>query len=189
VKTWTGKEAPIDAVTGAVDLLDLAVMLGRETRFGNSGDPRWTVLHHSFLVATIWIRAGYPREDLGHALLHDAHEAYLRDIPAPVKAALRAIDRQRLGDPLAPSSIAELERVVDDRIYEALGMSRPDAVTIGRIKVCDLAALVVEAGLFGGPGCDCRGDVPAAILEDVKRVVASCFPGLDDVIARRGGAR
>lgn len=140
------------------------------------------------LVSLIWIRAGYPRADLAHVLLHDAHEAYTGDIPAPVKHAIRAIERQRSGDDRAGSALGLLELVIDGRIREVLELPAADRSTLDRVKVCDLAALVVEAQLFGGPGCDCWGDVPAAMLTDVQRVVARCFPDFDRVVeARRGG--
>jgi len=51
------------------------VHLGRERRWGGFGDPAYTVLHHSFLCALIWMKAGFSENGVVHALLHDAHEA------------------------------------------------------------------------------------------------------------------
>lgn len=168
MKTFLGLEAPLPAhPDGVVHVVDLAVQLGRVKRFGAVGKlPEWSVLHHSFLVALLWLRAGYPLDELHHALLHDAHEAYTGDIPGPVKAAIRS------AVPGGVNPFKAVEYYLDGRIASALGIAPLSPVAVHepirrRIKVVDLAALVIEGNFAGAPGCDCTVDIPADLERDV----------------------
>lgn len=72
-----------------VTLTDLATSLSRLARFlGNTkpGNP-YSVAQHSLLVMQILEDQGQPSSLLRAALLHDAHEALMGDIPTPVKRA------------------------------------------------------------------------------------------------------
>jgi hypothetical protein len=87
IRTWTGQF--IEGVDGAIDprqieLQDIAHGLSNLCRF--SGQARfYTVAGHSILVSE-WIEqnGGTPQEALW-GLLHDASEAYITDMPMPVK--------------------------------------------------------------------------------------------------------
>lgn len=72
-----------------VTLTDLATSLSRLARFlGNTrGGPAYSVAQHSLLVMHILEDQGQPSSLLRAALLHDAHEALMGDIPTPVKRA------------------------------------------------------------------------------------------------------
>jgi 5'-deoxynucleotidase YfbR-like HD superfamily hydrolase len=67
---------------------DIATGLSRENRFaGQTTRDRegYKVAMHSLLVAAL-VRQEFGRPDLvGQALLHDATEAYMKDIPSPLK--------------------------------------------------------------------------------------------------------
>jgi hypothetical protein len=184
MKTWSGLDAPLEPYEGTVSLVDLVVMLGRTRRFGGCGALEWTVLHHSVLVALLWLRAGYPREELHHALLHDSQEAYIGDIPNPVKAAVRAKAPQ---DP-----IRAIEDVILGRIYEALATVRPGPARWPeihhRIKICDYAALVIEAALFASPANRVRQiTVPEEYDGDVSALVQAAVPELHEIAWNRTG--
>lgn len=60
---------------------DIAHALARQTRFSGHVRGTWTVANHSLLVS--WL---VPGEHALTALLHDAAEAYLIDLPSPVKS-------------------------------------------------------------------------------------------------------
>lgn len=64
-------------------LADIAHGLSNAFRFSGQSDYRWSVLHHSILVA-----AFVPEEFVLEALLHDAAEAFLGDIASPIKQVL-----------------------------------------------------------------------------------------------------
>jgi 5'-deoxynucleotidase YfbR-like HD superfamily hydrolase len=68
-------------------LVDIAYALAGVLRFGGHTTPRYTVLAHSLHVADLVIAAGHPAYEL-EALLHDAPEYVLGDMPSPVKAML-----------------------------------------------------------------------------------------------------
>jgi hypothetical protein len=63
-----------------IDILDIAHVLSRQTRFSGHTSGFWSVANHSILVS----RLVAPEYALT-ALLHDAAEAYLVDLPSPVK--------------------------------------------------------------------------------------------------------
>jgi hypothetical protein len=69
-----------------INLDDLSKGLAAHPRYTGQTVRPWSVAQHSLLVAAL-----VPEEDRLHALLHDAPEAYLCDVPSPAKAAMRAI--------------------------------------------------------------------------------------------------
>ena len=73
-----------------INILDIARGLSRQFRFNGLTVAPYTVAQHSVIVSRI---CKNPKAQL-LALMHDASEAYLHDIPAPIKAALP--DYQRL---------------------------------------------------------------------------------------------
>ncbi len=68
MKTWSGLDAPMSPGEGTASILDIVVQLGRQRRFGGAGSLEWSVLHHSVLVALLWLRAGYPANEVHFAL-------------------------------------------------------------------------------------------------------------------------
>lgn len=81
IRTYTGKKMhPLDPQQDEIDLRDIAHALSMESRFSGHTSSFYSVAEHSVRVADI-----VPREYEPWALLHDASEAYLRDIPRPLK--------------------------------------------------------------------------------------------------------
>jgi hypothetical protein len=67
-----------------IELSDIVNNLAHEVRFGgNAGD--WTVAQHTLVVYELVRSATDDRELWKCALLHDAGEAYLKDMPKPIK--------------------------------------------------------------------------------------------------------
>lgn len=113
---------------------DVAPVLGRLCRFGGHTSHlghHYSVAEHCILVAEM-----VPPEDRLHALVHDAAEAYITDIPAPVRAATcgEAIERVESGirrailDSLGishtlPQSVLEADAEI--RHLEAKALFRP----------------------------------------------------------------
>ena len=181
---WSGSHDPLDP-KGGVNLLDVVMGMGREGRFGRFGNNEWTVLHHSFFVFLIYIKL-FGRVGSEYAALHDAHEAYHGDIPAPVKRYLR--DRSEGSD-----ALADVEHEYDAAIARFLeismvGESGTDRWFAARIKVCDRVALVIEARLFGPPGSSCWSDIPDENKPEVRNMVFAVMPDFERVCAARGVA-
>lgn len=74
---------PVDPQPDMIDLVDIAAGLSNECRFAGQCRFFYSVAQHSVLVSQL-----VPQEDAFEALLHDAAEAYIKDIPAPVKRLL-----------------------------------------------------------------------------------------------------
>lgn len=73
----------------SISIHDIAHALAYNCRFGGHIQPFYTVAQHSVLTAWNLIpNRDASIEDLMMALLHDATEAYICDIPAPFKALL-----------------------------------------------------------------------------------------------------
>ncbi|WP_035670040.1 hypothetical protein [Bradyrhizobium liaoningense] len=83
IQTYTGKKFwPLDPKPEEVDIRDIAHALSLLCRFGGHCYRFYSVAEHSMLVS---------RHSGAHALwglLHDASEAYLIDVPRPLKRGL-----------------------------------------------------------------------------------------------------
>lgn len=113
----------------APDISDIAIGLARHLRFAGQLPHEYSVLCHSFTVFQL------VDEQYGaYALLHDAGEAFIGDIPTPLKTEdIRAV---------------ELEIV--ESISESVGISWPWPEEAQRaVKDADLAALAAEAHALG----------------------------------------
>ena len=74
-----------------VSVADIAYALARIPRWNGNTTEYWTVADHSIWVAQHLREQGASREMQLAGLLHDAHEAYVSDIPWPVKALFREV--------------------------------------------------------------------------------------------------
>jgi uncharacterized protein len=92
----------------SISIEDIALSLSKECRFAGKCEGFYSVAQHSYL-ASLLVPLPYRLE----ALLHDAAEAYVRDIPTPLKRMLTdyksiekrvdAMIRAKFGLPLIPS--------------------------------------------------------------------------------------
>ena len=89
IKTFTGKRFyPMDPRAADIDIKDIAHALSQQCRFSGHTREFYSVAQHSFLVARHVYIAGVPGATARAALLHDAAEAYLVDVPRPIKGSL-----------------------------------------------------------------------------------------------------
>ena len=80
-QTYHGKRVhPLSPSQDEIDIADVAHSLSQQCRFLGHTDALYTVAQHSVLVSEM-----VPPEDALWGLLHDASEAYLCDLPAPIK--------------------------------------------------------------------------------------------------------
>jgi hypothetical protein len=83
IQTFTGRRFwPLDPRPGDVDLRDIAHALARQCRFSGHTAVFYSVAEHSVLVSR---RCGDDPVVRRWGLLHDAAEAYLVDLPRPLK--------------------------------------------------------------------------------------------------------
>lgn len=81
IQTYTGKEVfPLSPDASAIDIRDIAHSLALQVRFaGHTAEP-YSIAQHSVLVSYM-----VPKQYALWGLLHDASEAYLVDLPRPIK--------------------------------------------------------------------------------------------------------
>ena len=93
IQTYTGRAFYLlDPRVEDIDILDIAHALALENRYAGHTCEPYSVAQHCVLASRI-----VPAKDALWALLHDAPEAYIRDIPRPLKPFLgeyRAIERR-----------------------------------------------------------------------------------------------
>jgi hypothetical protein len=117
---------------------DIAHGLAHVCRFSGQVRRFYSVAQHSILVASL-----VPSRLRRHALLHDGSEAYLQDVPSPVKALL--------------PTYALLEARFQAAIEAAFGLAPISEADRAAIKHADLQAVSVEMrDLFDGHFDDAR---------------------------------
>lgn len=77
---------PEQPETHDYNLIDIAYHLADINRFVGSANRAYSVLEHSLLVAEL-----LPNEFKLEGLLHDATEAYISDVPGPIKDVIPGI--------------------------------------------------------------------------------------------------
>ena len=130
IQTLSGRRVnPLDAAPEDIDPADIARALSNLCRFGGHSKAFYSVAQHSAIVCDLLEERGATPDELMAALLHDAAEAYLGDLPHPLK------HRSELG---AAFRVAEkrLEAVIAERF------ALPEAAA--RIKPLDKALLATE---------------------------------------------
>jgi hypothetical protein len=88
IETRSGRRfTPLEPVVDDIDLHDIAHALSHQCRFSGHTAEHYSVAEHSVRVSELVEQWGYPRHSQLWALLHDASEAYLVDLPSPLKNA------------------------------------------------------------------------------------------------------
>ena len=124
---------PFDPDPAQLDAGDIARALANQCRFGGHSRVFYSVAQHSVIVSELVEQRGGDAEDAFAALMHDATEAYLGDMPHPIK------HRSPLG-----AAFKEAE----DQLEAALRAHfriRPD---VPEIKRADRALLATERLAF-----------------------------------------
>lgn len=140
MQTFTGRKFwPLDPRPEDVCIEDIAHALAYQCRFGGHCREFYSVAEHSIRVALIVANNGFPGNVILGALLHDAAEAYVVDVPRPLKRFL--------------PGYKEVEMGVLRVIAEATGVSA--SIWNKVIKDSDEILLATEArDLMGG---ECAG--------------------------------
>jgi len=112
----------------SISLYDIAHALSNEPRFGGHTSKFYSVAQHSVLVSNL-----VPQEYALEGLLHDAHEAYCKDLPAPLKDALSKDGRD---------TYRSIEKALDTVIRLKFGL--PSDVS-SQVAEADMTARASEA--------------------------------------------
>ncbi len=130
---------PFDPHPDQLDPGDIARALANQCRFGGHSRAFYSVAQHSVIVSRLVEERGGDAEDVFAALMHDASEAYLGDMPHPLK------HRSPLGAAFKEAE-EHLERAIRDRFA-----IRPD---VPEIKRADRALLATERRAFSAETWD-----------------------------------
>jgi hypothetical protein len=130
IETFTGgRFYPFDPRPGEVELADIAGALAHTCRFGGHCRRFYSVAEHSLYVAEEL--AGHGERVQAYGLLHDAGEAYVGDVPRPVKA--------RLAD------FEGVEERIREAVWDALDLPAPTEAEWEAVMAADDRLLAHEA--------------------------------------------
>lgn len=124
---------PFDPDPTQLDPGDIARALANQCRFGGHSREFYSVAQHSVYVALLVEQHGGDVEDVFAALMHDAAEAYLGDMPHPLK------HRSPLGRYFKQAE-DHLEQVIRDHFHIK--------ADVPQIKAFDRALLATERAAF-----------------------------------------
>jgi hypothetical protein len=128
IQTYTGHRVNVfDPKLDSIRLIDIAQGLSHTCRFSGQIPWHYSVGQHSLIMSTL-----VPPVFALEALMHDAAEAYLGDVPKPIKAGLP--DYRRVSE-IMEGAIAQKFR---------LAYPWPEAV-----HVADRRMVLTEAAAFG----------------------------------------
>src|ERR1700748_1732531 len=134
IQTVSGRWVnPFEPDPAQLDASDIARALANQCRFGGHSRVFYSVAQHCVIVSHVVEERGGDIEDAFAALMHDAGEAYLGDMPPPIK------HRSALG-----AAFREAEARLEEAIRERFKI-KPDVPEIKRV---DRSLLATERRAF-----------------------------------------
>jgi uncharacterized protein len=134
VSTLSGEVSLLAPDPAQINFRDVITSLKHENRYGGHSIEPVSVLQHSLLVWLFAYTNGKSFEEQRRALWHDATEAYVKDLPRPLKKHLGQV-------------YTEIEQRFAVAVGTALGVDIASA-TPAWLKEYDNLALAVECGLY-----------------------------------------
>ena len=132
IQTYSGRRFnPTKPNYQAIVIQDIAHALSMQCRFSGHTKSFYSVAQHSVGVSNLC-----PKEDQLWGLLHDASEAYLVDIPNPLKRSGKF------------NTYIEFESQMMDAVCERFNLSKKEPPSVKR---ADKQMLVAEADLLMSP--------------------------------------
>ena len=134
IQTVSGRWVnPFEPDPAQLDASDIARALANQCRFGGHSRVFYSVAQHSVIVSRVVEERGGDVEDVFAALMHDASEAYLGDMPHPIK------HRSALG-----AAFREAEAGLEATIRERFKIK----ANVPEVKRVDRALLATERRTF-----------------------------------------
>jgi 5'-nucleotidase len=124
---------PFDPDPDQLDIADIARALANVCRFGGHCRSFYSVAQHSVIVSELVEERGGDVEDVFAALMHDATEAYLGDMPHPIKHR---------------SPLGEAFKAAEDHLEEVIRARFAIKPDVPEIKRADRALLATERRAF-----------------------------------------
>ena len=168
---------PFDPDPSQLDIGDITRALAKTCRFGGHCRSFYSVAQHSVIVSELVEQRSGDPEDVFAALMHDAAEAYLGDMPHPLK------HRSALGE-----AFKAAERHLEQALQTRFNI-KPD---VPEIKRADRALLATERRAFSAEDWhwpELEGVEPLELEltawppDEAARIFAERYAELD---ARRG---
>ena len=132
IETFSGtKFNPFNVTLKDIRIIDIAHALSLITRFSGHCKFHYSVASHSINVAKVLEKMGYNEKIVLYGLLHDATEAYLGDIPRPIKPAFKNYE--------------QYESQLQSLIWQAFNIEKPIKEEWDIVKSIDDAMLKCEA--------------------------------------------
>jgi uncharacterized protein len=144
---------PMDVRPSDIDIEDIAHALSLQCRFGGHVKRHYSVGQHSILVSEYIKSEGGNVEGQLRGLLHDASEAYLVDVPRPIKKLMDF------------NAYREIEKSVQSVIYKKYGLDQAEPEWL---SIADNALLAREAELLMANPFWCHGMKKAKCRIPVK---------------------
>ena len=124
---------PFDPDPKQLDAGDIARALANQCRFGGHSRVFYSVAQHSVIVSQLVEQRGGDAEDVFAALMHDASEAYLGDMPHPIKHR---------------SALGVAFKAAEDHLEAAIRERFRIKADVPEIKRADRALLATERRAF-----------------------------------------
>lgn len=141
-----------------IELSDIAHALGNTCRFGGHIKRYYSVAEHSMNGARIVAANGGTLTQVLGFLMHDAHEAYIGDLPTPLKTAIRAT-----GDNGYDAIRRKLDNAIADKFNLPVSVFDDEL-----IHGADLAVLIHEGqNLLTSGGQFLGADTSGLIIPDL----------------------
>lgn len=135
ISTYTGKKFwVLDAKPEEVNLRDIAHALSMICRYNGHCKFFYSVAQHSLNVCELLQKEGYNYKMQLYGLLHDATEAYICDVPRPIKGNI--------------TNYKNIENNLAGTIWKAFNLSLPTEEEYQIIKDADNAMLKCEAKIL-----------------------------------------
>jgi uncharacterized protein len=132
IQTYTGKKFyPQRPTPESIDIIDIAHALSNQCRFTGHTREFYSVAQHCVLVSYLCKKG-----NALYGLLHDLSEAYIVDLPSPIKR-LPELAGYRL-----------LEKKIQRAIYDKFGLLQEEPIDV---KEADLFALGIESNSLMSP--------------------------------------
>lgn len=117
IQTYTGQKFYPMTATGTIDIVDIAHALSMICRYTGHVNRFYSVAEHSVIMASYFVAMNCNLA-ARYALLHDASEAYLTDVPSPLKKMPEF------------AAYCEAEKRLQDIIYTAFGLDPEESENV-----------------------------------------------------------
>ena len=159
IRTFTGRYVDVfDPKEDMIDIVDIAHALSMQPRWGGHCQKFYSVAQHCLLVTQLTKDKTKLRSILLDSLMHDASEAYLMDIPRPIKRSI--------------SEYHPIEKRLMEVIYKKFNIELPHHEFT---KYSDESALILEWDRVV-LGCN----MPAMAQQTAKTIFLHYFRVLTD---------